>query len=358
MVAPIRTTTAWQHDDKGNAFDAIIDVRSPSEFADDHIPGAINLPVLNDEERAEVGTIYKQVSPFKARQLGAQYVSRNIAQHLEELKARKADWRPLVYCWRGGQRSGSMARILAEIGWVTTLLEGGYKTYREQVMNSLAERSKDLKLVLLQGPTGSAKTHILNAAQNYGVQVIDLEDLAAHRGSLLGAEPGQAQPSQRWFESQIAQIIAQLDLNKPILVEAESSRIGNCYIPQGFWQMMHDAPQIHINASIESRVEFLIRDYPHLIADPQQLDRLIDGMVNRHGYEVTASWRALAEAKDWSEFVKQLITQHYDPAYKNSSARKDGENLGEIVPKTLDQREIDAAAGQIPKILAGLNAKK
>ena len=351
MVAPIRQTTQWQHDAQSKEYDAVIDVRSPSEFADDHIPGAINLPVLNDDQRAEVGTIYKQVSPFKARQIGAQYVSRNIAQHIDHLMAHGPDWRPLVYCWRGGQRSGSMARILAEIGWVTTLLEGGYKTYRENVLSTLSEYPQQFKIILLQGPTGSAKTHILKSVQQLGAQIIDLEGLAAHRGSLLGAEPDQAQPSQRMFETRLADALNQLDPALPVLVEAESSRIGSCHIPQGFWAEMHNAPQIHINASIEDRVSFLIRDYPHLISNTETLNRLIDGMINRHGHKVTGQWRDLAHAQEWPEFVRQLILEHYDPAYKNSSERKDGENLGLITPKTLDQNGIEDAAQQIYDVL-------
>ncbi|MCE2518153.1 MAG: tRNA 2-selenouridine(34) synthase MnmH, partial [Alphaproteobacteria bacterium] len=195
MVAPIRTTTDWTQD-----FDTVIDVRSPAEFADDHIPAAINLPVLSNDQRAEVGTIYKQVSPFEARRLGARLISGNIAAHLgTALKDKPAGWRPLVYCWRGGQRSGSMARVLAEIGWVVTLVEGGYKTYRHDVTEQLDALAARITPVLIQGPTGSAKTHILNAAAGHGAQVIDLEGLARHRGSLLGFEPDQDQPSQRMF---------------------------------------------------------------------------------------------------------------------------------------------------------------
>lgn len=357
MVAPIRVTKNWQHDEKGQAFDQIIDVRSPAEFEDDHIPGAINLPVLSNDERAEIGTIYKQVSTFKARQLGAQYASRNIASHLDRLMEYDADWRPLVYCWRGGQRSGSMARILAEIGWVTTLLEGGYKTYREDIITSVTETVKPFQVVLLQGPTGSAKTHILNAAGKIGVQVVDLEGLAVHRGSLLGAEPEQDQPSQRFFETKLAHILEGLDPERPLLVEAESSKIGNCHIPQGFWQLMQNAPQIYIDASLESRIDFLIRDYPHLINNPDQLNRLIEGMVNRHGYEVTREWRALADAKDWQGFVNLLITQHYDPAYKKSSDRKDGEVLGVIQQKSLDNDGIKSAAQQISDVLDQFSTK-
>lgn len=350
MVAPIRQTSAWD-----NGFDAIIDVRTPHEYDDDHIPGAINLPVLSNDERAEVGKIYKQVSPFKARQLGAQYAARNIADNLDTLMQHDAAWRPLVYCWRGGQRSGSLARILAEIGWVTTVLDGGYKTYRDDVMSQLDELAAAINPVLVQGPTGSAKTHIINTAKTAGVQVIDLEDMAAHRGSLLGAEPDRVQPSQRLFETLLCDYLKRLDPSKPVLIEAESSKIGNCYLPQGLWKQMSEAPQILIQASVESRVDFLMRDYPHLIADPSHLNALIDGMVNRHGHDITQNWRQLAEDQDWPQFVRQLITEHYDPAYAKSSSRKDGHILGTICPKSLDAEGITAAAQEIPGLLTNLH---
>jgi tRNA 2-selenouridine synthase len=350
MVAPIRQTSSW-HGKDGDDYHAIIDVRSPSEFADDHIPGAVNLPVLSDDERAEVGTIYKQASPFKSRQIGAQLVSRNIAAHLDTLMEHSADWRPLVYCWRGGQRSGSMARVLAEIGWVTTVLEGGYKTYRQQVIDGLAANPSDFRIILLQGPTGSAKTRILKAAESEGVQVIDLEGLAAHRGSLLGSDPDQEQPSQRLFETYLYQALSLLDPSKPVLVEAESNRIGDCQIPQGLWQHMRPAPQIHIKASLESRVDFLIRDYPHLIADPGWLDRFIDGVVHRHGHEVTAAWRDLAMREEWPQFVTELVSQHYDPAYENSARRKTSDDIAYIEALSLDEKGIKGAARQIAEHL-------
>ncbi len=200
MAPPITRVTAWMQDD----YSCIIDVHAPAEFADDHVPGAINLPVLNDAERAEIGTIHKQIGPFEAKRRGAALVAQNIARHLEtELCNAPRDFRPLVYCWRGGQRSGAMARILSEIGWKTTVIEGGYKHYRKQVLEQLDSIPQQLKLVILRGATGTAKTHILHAAESKGAQVIDLEGLAHHRGSLLGPEPGIDQPSQRQFESEI-----------------------------------------------------------------------------------------------------------------------------------------------------------
>ncbi len=177
-------------------YDDIIDVRSPSEYAEDHLPGAISLPVLDDDERAKVGTIYKQVSPFDARKLGAALVAQNAARHLQgPLADRSGGWRPLVYCWRGGQRSGSFATILSQIGWRVDLVKGGYKSWRGLVVRAVYDDPVPSPVIVLDGNTGSAKTEILNRLPALGVQVIDLEGLAHHRGSLFGAMGPQ--PSQK-----------------------------------------------------------------------------------------------------------------------------------------------------------------
>jgi tRNA 2-selenouridine synthase len=185
-------------------FGVVIDVRSPSEFAEDHIPGAINLPVLNDEERTRVGTIYKQLNPFEARKVGGALVSRNIARHLEDHFAdQPKEYRPLLYCWRGGQRSGSFALVLSQIGFRVAVLSGGYKTYRGEVLDGLRELPTRFEFRILAGATGNGKTALLRAIAAAGGQILDLESLASHRGSLLGRELGSPQPSQKWFESQL-----------------------------------------------------------------------------------------------------------------------------------------------------------
>ena len=343
MVAPLYRSDDWQ-----THYDAIIDVRTPLEFADDHIPGAINIPVLSDEERVVVGTLHKQ-NAFEGRRLGASLISQNIARHFKDsvLAEKPASWSPLIYCWRGGQRSGSLARVMAETGWKVTVLEGGYKTYRGHVLDHLDPIASMLSPILLQGPTGSAKTHILKEVAKRGVQCLDLEGLAVHRGSLLGFEPGQSQPSPRQFDSVLFQALSQLDPSQPVLIEAESSRIGTCHIPKGLWRNMQKAPQIVIDASIKSRVDFLIRDYPHIIAEPERLDRLIDGMIQRHGYEITGQWRDLVEAKDWEQLVSTLIEQHYDPAYARSAGRRTAETLLNIEANDLNEPSITQIADQI-----------
>ena len=189
----------------------IIDVRSPSEFNNDHIPGSINIPILNDQQRHDVGKTYKEVNPFKAKIMGASIISKNISKFLDnEFFSRKGSWQALIYCWRGGQRSRSLALVLNEIGWRISILKGGYKNYRKLVLDELNDLSK-YQFKILQGQTGSAKTKILNCLNNMNAQVIDLENLACHRGSLLGSEINKKQHSQRYFESLLHNAIDKFD---------------------------------------------------------------------------------------------------------------------------------------------------
>ena len=279
-------------------FDTIIDVRSPAEFADDHIPGAINLPVLNDQQRAEIGTIYKQINPFTAKRAGAAMVAQNIAMHLQNALQDKArDWRPLVYCWRGGQRSGAMAQIFRNIGWHSSVIDGGYKSYRRHVLDCLDHLSKQLSLIIVSGQTGTAKTRILRAASAKGASIIDLEKLACHRGSLLGSEPGQPQPSQRHFESQLCKALKQCAPGQPILVEAESNKIGNIHVPPSFWAAMRNAPTIRVTAPIDARVNFLQRDYAHMINHSELIMPLLLKLKHRHSAKQLAAWNQMIDAK-------------------------------------------------------------
>jgi tRNA 2-selenouridine synthase len=214
------------------SFDDLIDARSPSEYHEDHLPGAISLPVLDDEERARVGTLYKQDSPFAARRLGAALVSRNIARHLETALAGKPRaWRPLVYCWRGGKRSGALAHVLREVGWAARTLEGGYRAYRRWVVAELAAQPARFAYRVVHGATGSGKSRLLRALARAGAQVLDLEALAAHRGSVLGGLPGEPQPSQKRFESRLYAALAALDPGRPVYVEGESRKIGQLQVP-------------------------------------------------------------------------------------------------------------------------------
>ena len=254
-------------------FDDIIDVRSPAEFAEDHMPGAINLWVLDNAQRAEVGTIYVQQSRFLARRIGAAHVARNIARHLDErLIDRPGSWSPLVYCWRGGQRSNAMATVLEQVGWRVGLLQGGYKTYRRRVTAALYDAGPDVRVVLLDGYTGTAKTEVLGRLAARGVQTLDLEGLAAHRGSLFGALAGAPQPHQKGFESALLHVLEGFDRRRPIIVEAESSKVGALNVPPMLWKAMLAAPRIEVIAPTEARALYLTRAYGDIIADPVALD--------------------------------------------------------------------------------------
>lgn len=340
-------------------FDTIIDVRSPAEFADDHIPGAINLPVLDDQQRAEIGTIYKQINPFTAKRAGAALVAQNISAHLQTALQDKArDWRPLVYCWRGGQRSGAMAQIFSNIGWHSSVIDGGYKSYRRHVLDCLDHFPEQLSLMIVSGQTGTAKTHILQAASAKGAQIIDLEKLACHRGSLLGSEPGQPQPSQRYFESQLCQALKQCAPGQPILVEAESNKIGNIHVPPAFWAAMRNAPTIRVTAPIDARVDFLQRDYAHMVNHPELIMPLLSKLKHRHSAKQLAAWNQMIDRKNWPNFIKSLLESHYDPSYQRSGSARLAREMGSVAATTLDHDDIDRLAEAIMSKSASMTANK
>ncbi|MEW6563363.1 MAG: tRNA 2-selenouridine(34) synthase MnmH [Pseudomonadota bacterium] len=300
-------------------FDALIDVRSPSEFAEDHLPGAINLPVLDDEQRARVGTLYSQVSPFEAKKLGAALIARNIADHLEQhLLDRPKSWRPLVYCWRGGKRSGSLTHILREIGWDACRLDGGYKTFRRTVIADLHAKPSAFQWRVLCGPTGSGKSRLLRALEAAGEQVLDLEALAAHRGSLLGHLPGQGQPAQKWFETLVWSKLRQFSAARPVYVEAESRKVGALHVPESVLNAMYVAPCLRLETPLPVRVALLKEEYAHFLAQPDLLKQALRPLVVRYGRERVAEWDAKADAGDWDGLVEALLVQHYDPAYTRS----------------------------------------
>jgi tRNA 2-selenouridine synthase len=297
-------------------FDEIIDVRTPAEFAEDHIPGAINCPVLSDEERIAVGTLYKQVSPFEARKVGAALVAKNIAHHLQtRFHDRPKSWRPLVYCWRGGQRSGAMSIILAQVGWAARKLEGGYKTYRRDVLDRLAAMPQAFALRVICGPTGSGKSRLLAALAETGHQVLDLEALARHRGSVLGRLPEQPQPTQKWFDSLLLQALQKLDPARPVYVEAESSKIGTIALPDALSGTMHAGECLLLETPLEVRVAGLLEDYRHYPANPESLIAHLQALHRFHGSKQLEHWTALIHAGDFAALVAELLTLHYDPSY-------------------------------------------
>ena len=302
-------------------FDEIIDVRSPAEYAEDHIPGAISAPVLNDEQRAEVGTLYTQVSPFAAKKLGAALIARNIAQHIDTLFCDKPkQWKVLVYCWRGGQRSGAMAHVLAQVGWSVGRLDGGYKTYRRQVLADIETLPDTLNFRVVCGPTGSGKSRLLRVLQEQGAQVLDLETLAQHRGSLLGNLPDEVQPAQKMFDSRLWDALRHFDAQRPVFVEAESKKIGLINTPESLLHKMRTSECLSIEAPVAARVQLLMEDYKHFLSDPALLIERLTPLLPLHGRQVLDQWQMLTEQGRWAELVEKLLTQHYDPAYQRSTA--------------------------------------
>ena len=315
-------------------FDAILDARSPAEFAEDHLPGAINVPVLDDEERALVGTIYKQQSAFDAKRAGAPLVSRNIARHIDTLFSDKPrGWKPLVYCWRGGGRSGSLTHVLRQVGWDAVRLEGGYKAFRKQVVGDLEKLPGGVQFRVVCGATGSGKSRLLEALAQAGAQVLDLEVMAAHRGSLLGELPDEPQPSQKAFETAIWAALYGFESSRPVFVESESKKIGNLRVPDALIERMRAAECIRLEAPERDRVALLREDYAHFESRGKALVEKLDILTPLHGGERIAQWKALAEAKDWDGLVRDLLENHYDPAYRKSLARNyRNAQSGEAVP--------------------------
>lgn len=302
-----------------DAFDVILDVRSPSEYAVDHLPGALNVPVLDDVQRVKVGILHKQTSAFEARKVGAALVARNIATHLEHLFVDKPkNWQPLVYCWRGGSRSIAMTLILRRIGWNALQLEGGYKAWRRQILRDLDQLPQMFSYRVICGRTGSGKSRLLAALDAAGAQVLDLEQYAAHKGSVLGEWHDTPQPSQKMFESRIWHALSRFDSTKPVYIEAESQKIGLLRVPQTLIECMRAAICYEIILAQDARVSLLCEEYAHLIANPALLFSRLDCLRKWHSREHIAHWKTLAEAERWDEFVTEMLTSHYDPAYCKS----------------------------------------
>jgi len=304
-------------------FDRIIDVRSPSEFAEDHLPGAVNWPVLDDDERRTVGTLYKQVSPLEARKVGAAIVARNIAHHIERwLRDEPKSWQPLVYCWRGGQRSGSLAWFLDQIGFRTRQLAGGYKAFRAVVRDELETLPQRFDFRVLAGRTGSGKTRLLHALADEGAQVLDLEALACHRGSVLGGIPGTPQPSQKRFDTLLWEQLRAFDPTRPVFVESESAKVGQLRVPESLIVHMREHGQcLAVQMPDTARVQLLLEEYGFFARDPQAFCGLLEALTELRGKDTVRAWQALAREGRWAEVFADLMSRHYDPLYERSMQR-------------------------------------
>ena len=313
---------------RSKKFTEIIDVRSPNEYSEDHIPNSINLPVLNNDERELIGSIYKNESPFKAKKLGASLISKNISTYIKKkFINRTGDWKPLIYCWRGGQRSKSLAIILSEIGWEISILKGGYRKYRSFINENLNKRTSNFKYIVLRGATGTAKTKILSRLEKIGCPVLNLENLANHKGSLLGKNLDSPQPSQKLFESLIFNKLNLLNKRQTLIVESESSKIGNLYLPSQMIKKIQLSPCIDIIASKKERANFLVNDYSKFILNKDSFKEFFIHAKKKLGSNIVDKWKESYERKNWNKLALQLITEYYDPLYDFKRNQKDNSVL-------------------------------
>lgn len=331
-------------------FDTIVDARSEGEFGEDHLPGALNWPTLNNEERHDIGTLYKQVNPFEARKRGAAMAARNIAAHIErEVIDKPKDWKPLTYCWRGGQRSGSLSLILSQIGFRVTLLEGGYKAFRAAVLLDTDRLAGRLSFRVVCGPTGSGKTRLLQALVSEGAQVLDLEALANHRSSVLGAIPGLPQPSQKRFDTLVWDTLRRFDPAQPVYIESESKKVGNVSLSTALVEAMRASTCLNLLMPDEQRVALLMEDYDYLVRDVAYFCDRLSVLTSHQGRAVVERWQAQARSGDFAPVVHDLLKKHYDPAYMQSMQRNFAlfKESKIIVPNDRSERAMACLAREI-----------
>jgi len=303
-------------------FSNIIDARTEDEFDLDHLPGALNWPSLTNEERIRVGTLYKQVSAFEANKIGASLVASNISRHIDRyVMPLGKDWQPLIYCWRGGKRSGSLALVLGQIGFRVWLIEGGYKAFRVAMVNDIARLVPALRFRVITGPTGSGKTRLLQALNHAGAQVLDLEELARHRSSVLGRIPGQAQPSQKHFDTLVWDKLRGFDPQRTVFVEAESKKVGNVAVPQALMDVMRQSPCIDLQLSDDERVKLLLEDYAFFADDLGLFSERLSLLNEVKGKSVVQAWQQQLLNGQVEAVVRDLLLSHYDPTYARSVAR-------------------------------------
>ena len=344
---PLITLPAEEALHKLDSFDTLIDARSESEYAEDHLPGAVNWPTLDDRQRHEVGTEYKQVNAFEAKKRGAALAARNIAAHIErEVMAKPKGWKPLIYCWRGGKRSGSLSLILSEIGFRVTLIEGGYKAFRNALLTDIPRLAPQFDWRVICGTTGSGKTRLLQALHKAGAQVLDLEALANHRSSVLGAIPGVAQPSQKHFDTRIWNALRHLDPKRPVFVESESKKVGNVAVPAALIDAMRAGPCLNLVLSDEERVALLMEDYDFFVKDGKAFCERLDALTEIKGKKVVQDWQALVHGGRTQDVVRELLLTHYDPVYLQSMARNFRQFAGapEIRPQNRSVQAMQALA--------------
>ncbi len=350
---PVHTLPATEALTRLATFDTIIDARTEDEHALDHVPGAINWPTLDNAERITIGTMYKQVNAFEAKKRGAALSARNIAAHIErEVIDKPRTWKPLVYCWRGGNRSGALATILGAIGFQVTLIEGGYKAWRAALVDDIPRLVQRLHYCVVCGPTGSGKTRLLQALAAEGAQVLDLEALANHRSSVLGHIPGVEQPSQKRFDSLIWDALQHLDPARPVFVESESKKVGNVRVPDALIDAMRGSPCIDLQLADEERVALLLEDYDFFVTDPAHFCQRLEALTELRGKAVVGEWIEKVKAGQTPAVVLELLTQHYDPMYAQSIERN-FKQYGQALPCALKDRSSAALSDLARSLLDG-----
>lgn len=325
-LSPISATDALQQLD---SFDTIIDARTEAEYAEDHLPDAVNWPTLNNAQRIEVGTTYKQINAFEAKKRGAAMAAINIAGHIHNhVMDKPRDWKPLTYCWRGGKRSGSLSLILSEIGFKVTIIDGGYKAFRAAIVEDIPRLAERLDFRVVCGPTGSGKTRLLQALTDLPLkegqpapQVLDLEALANHRSSVLGVLPGVAQPTQKAFDTLVWNALRRFDPSRPVFVESESKKVGNVAVPVALMDHMRSSPCLNLQLPLEERVALLMEDYDFFVKDTAYFCDRLEALTSARGKVVVQGWQALARANQCEPVVRGLLTDHYDPVYLQSMQR-------------------------------------
>lgn len=333
-----------------DSFDTVIDARSENEYAEDHLPGAVNWPTLNNQQRHEIGAIYKQVNAFEAKKRGGALAARNIAAHIErEVIEKPKDWKPLTYCWRGGKRSGSLSLILSEIGFRVTIIEGGYKAFRAALLADIPRLAPLYDWRVVCGTTGSGKTRLLQALAAAGAQVLDLEALANHRSSVLGAIPGVAQPTQKEFDTRIWDALRRFDPARPVYVESESKKVGNVAVPAALIDAMRAAPCLNLVLPDEERVALLLEDYDFFVTDSEAFCERLDALTELKSKKVVEAWKDQARGGQTENVVRDLLLSHYDPVYRQSMVRnfKQFSQAQDIQPRDRSLAAMQALAAQL-----------
>lgn len=293
----------------------VIDVRSPSEFAAGHIPGAINIPLFADDERAIVGTIYKQKGQQSAIDKGMEFVEPKMAALANAAKAAAINGQLGVYCWRGGMRSNRTAWWFEENGMQCTVLTGGYKAFRNEALSAFAHLEN---LIVIDGPTGSGKTDLLHELKAAGEQVLDLEGLANHKGSAFGNIGLPKQPGSQQFQNDLYAHLRALDANRRIWIEREGMTIGKVYLPQSLWQKMNISTVVHIDVPLEIRVNRLVNDYGN--ASKETLEKSIRKLQQKlGGQHMNAALEFLENGN--LHAVAELLLTYYDKRYRFSQEK-------------------------------------